>query len=779
MTKIAQMSTLRAIIIIIILSYSLNIFAQDDSTFMDIANAYNIVKIENKNEIQVVSASRTIKKIEDLPVTIYVITREEILYNGYTTLVDVLKQLPGVRISQPGSGELGEIFSMRGYNGNIYTKIMVNGLPVKPSVTIGMPIEAQLPIRQAERIEIIFGPSSAVYGADAAAGVINIITKKAERGVFSQADISLGHNGYSYVNFNAGGKAGKNEKILKYSFFGSKSSIDNMNIFKDSAVYKPTTHFEKLGISFTLPDGNTYKPTQLTEEILQANGLNSSMFLPSNYEGSITMPEIRNIPSESQIVGLELKYKNFTFSVENMSRKTHSSIGRSSFFYKYNNPENYIGDKINRVCFNYEKKIEKFTSSTNLFFLNYAQDNYSNFGVTFVEYADKLYQYSFSNDAFLEQMLTFSHKNIEIVSGVSMQLSAGLPYTDYSVEPFDTDSYIPYTTANNNTYEKDIFGFNPLIFQNYAAFLQIYYVYNRLSIMGGARIDYNTMYNKSSINPRGAILYKINNKTSFRFSYGKAFKAPSPNIMYNSLSYKVGQNLDSTYYALIPNKNLKPELFQAYEIGIRRKLFKNIFVDITAYQNDTYHQIINTYVDAESLGYQNAANPASDPARTYINSDVAEIQLYGADLYITINNIISSIKLNANMGFSFSRANQILPDTLSFQEFKHIPISTGKIKLSMQPSKRFYFNALAYWSSKTQLEFDITNMEDMMEIEGFFDLDIYTGFKFNKNITAFVKIINLFDTEYSGINATGHDIDLNYNPQLGRNIRFGMTFDIN
>lgn len=212
MTKIGQMSTLRAIIIIIILSYSLNIFAQDDSTFMYIANAANIIKIENKNEIQVVSASRTIKKIEDLPVTIYVITREEILYNGYTTLVDVLKQLPGVRISQPGSGELGEIFSMRGYNGNIYTKIMVNGLPVKPSVTIGMPIEAQLPIRQAERIEIIFGPSSAVYGADAAAGVINIITKKAERGVFSQADISLGYNGYSYVNFNAGGKAGKNEK---------------------------------------------------------------------------------------------------------------------------------------------------------------------------------------------------------------------------------------------------------------------------------------------------------------------------------------------------------------------------------------------------------------------------------------------------------------------------------------------------------------------------------------------------------------------------------------
>ena len=98
--------------------------------------------------------------------------------------------------------------------------ILIIGLPVKPSTVIGMPISSQLPVRQAERIEVIYGPAAAVYGADAVSGVINIITREADKGTFVMGDISLGQSGYRSGNFMVGGKAGKNRNILQYSFYG-------------------------------------------------------------------------------------------------------------------------------------------------------------------------------------------------------------------------------------------------------------------------------------------------------------------------------------------------------------------------------------------------------------------------------------------------------------------------------------------------------------------------------------------------------------------------------
>ena len=98
--------------------------------------------------------------------------------------------------------------------------ILINGLPIKPSAVIGMPILAQLPIRQAERIEIIYGPAAAVYGADAVSGVINIITREAEKGTFVLGDVSLGQQEFQNTDFIIGGKTGKNKNIMQYSFYG-------------------------------------------------------------------------------------------------------------------------------------------------------------------------------------------------------------------------------------------------------------------------------------------------------------------------------------------------------------------------------------------------------------------------------------------------------------------------------------------------------------------------------------------------------------------------------
>ena len=153
-------------------------------------------------DFKLISASRSQKVVGELPLTTYIITKEEIHENGYITLVDALKTVPGIRVSQPGSAIEGETFMMRGLIGNQNTKILINDVPIKPAFLLGMPIGAQLPIRQAERIEIIFGPAAALYGTDASAGVINIILRESERPVFVSADLSFGIEGYKGINLS-------------------------------------------------------------------------------------------------------------------------------------------------------------------------------------------------------------------------------------------------------------------------------------------------------------------------------------------------------------------------------------------------------------------------------------------------------------------------------------------------------------------------------------------------------------------------------------------------
>ncbi|MCD4794018.1 MAG: TonB-dependent receptor [Bacteroidales bacterium] len=771
------------ILIILILLSGFSIFAQPDTSFfkVDILGADDLSEPVSDDEIEIISASRSSKKLKDLPVTIEVITREDILLNGYITLADVLKSLPGIKVSQPGSGELGEMFLMRGMLGNKYTKILIDNIPVKPSVVSGMPIESQLPIRQAERIEIVYGPASAVFGADATVGVINIITKSAESGIFSEADIILGENGYSYINFHAGGKAGRNRNILKYNFYGSKVNFERMNIFNDTSVYHPLDYLEQKGL-YWLNGGDTVRPTQLTTALISSLGLDQSDLFKYNYEGTLSKPAFSNISTESHIVGLDLRYRGFGISYQNMARKTHSSIGKTPFLYKYNNPQNYFGDIINRVTLSFIKDIDRFNTTTNLSFMNYSMDNNSSYGVTFIPEHDKVYQYSASNDIFGEEVITYFGKYFEITGGISFQLSVDLPYTNYLLEPFEKEQYNKIIEKPGDFEDYKSFGLNPYSFFNISEFIQTYFEFNKFIVMGGIRHDYNSLYEASSFNPRAAVLYKLDSKTTVRASYGRAFKAPAGNVVYNSLAYPIG--VDSIFYAVVPNTDLKPEFFRAYEFGIRRKLIKDkVFVNLAFYYNKTDNIITTAYVNPKELNLPNAVNDTVEPARTYINSEGAESKLFGLDGSLVIINPVNKYKLKVELIGTITKGREILPDGDVIEFFRTMPSYIGKGKVSLSPSRRTYLIVQTTWMSRVQKIFK-TNygsfiFGDYSESNGFFTIDLTGGFRFHKNLNIFFKINNLLDKTHSGIDGTGYDVDLRYNPQLGRNIRFGMTFLLN
>lgn len=119
--------------------------------------------------------------LSQVPAVASVITAEQIRAMGATHLDDILESVPGLHISPSQVKPLDPIYSVRGIHSQVNNQVLtlLDGLPVVQQLTGGPLFVYRMPVANIARIEVIRGPGSAVYGADAFAGVVNIITKKA------------------------------------------------------------------------------------------------------------------------------------------------------------------------------------------------------------------------------------------------------------------------------------------------------------------------------------------------------------------------------------------------------------------------------------------------------------------------------------------------------------------------------------------------------------------------------------------------------------------------
>ncbi len=126
----------------------------------------------------VVTASKKAQRVSDAPSAVTVITEEEIRASGATTLMDVLRYAPGVDVSESNRSRAD--VSVRGFNTQFISKllVMVDGRSIYSEFVGGVYWNTiPLLLSRIKRIEIVRGPGSALYGANAFNGVINIITK--------------------------------------------------------------------------------------------------------------------------------------------------------------------------------------------------------------------------------------------------------------------------------------------------------------------------------------------------------------------------------------------------------------------------------------------------------------------------------------------------------------------------------------------------------------------------------------------------------------------------
>lgn len=182
-----------------------------------------------------VTAARAPQTIERLLADVTVIDADEIARSGAQSLADLLARQPGVEITQNGGPASTSGIFLRGANRG-QTLLLVDGLRVASS-TVGAPSPEAIPLSQIERVEILRGPASSLYGADAIGGVIQVFTRAPEDRFTGHA--SAGYGTYRTRTLSAGFSGGIG--ALRFSVQAGGRRSDGFNATDDPAsfIYNP------------------------------------------------------------------------------------------------------------------------------------------------------------------------------------------------------------------------------------------------------------------------------------------------------------------------------------------------------------------------------------------------------------------------------------------------------------------------------------------------------------------------------------------------------------
>jgi iron complex outermembrane receptor protein len=192
------------------------------------------LSIEKLMDIPIYSASKEEETIFDAPLASYVVTREQMMNAGCTSIMEALRLVPGVIVRQQTNGNYD--IHIRGLDNvppnsnlvfltNSTTLVMIDERPVYNYLHGGTFWETlPISIHDVERIEVVEGPAAAIYGPNAVSGVINIITRNvAHQGKYASARAQYG----SYNSFVSGAAIGyKAKDKLSAIVTGNYSSRD-------------------------------------------------------------------------------------------------------------------------------------------------------------------------------------------------------------------------------------------------------------------------------------------------------------------------------------------------------------------------------------------------------------------------------------------------------------------------------------------------------------------------------------------------------------------------
>lgn len=201
----------------------------------------------------IISANRFETPIDQVGSSVTVITRDALQRGGKEQLIDALEGQPGVELTRNGGpGSLSQVQLRGAASGN--TLVLIDGVEVNDPSGIDNTFDfASLLTSDVERIEILRGPQSAVYGADAVGGVVNIITRKGEGPPRFSAEASAGSFDTQTAAAGVSGGTGPLSYALNFSKFRSDgiSRADEVDGNTENDAVQTRNATARLGLQAT------------------------------------------------------------------------------------------------------------------------------------------------------------------------------------------------------------------------------------------------------------------------------------------------------------------------------------------------------------------------------------------------------------------------------------------------------------------------------------------------------------------------------------------------
>jgi len=546
------------------------------------------------------TASGVSESIMDAPAAMVVISKEDIKRRGYTSIDDIMSDLPGFDVITTHGTE-NIVAYQRGYRTPFTqrTLLLINGKVDNNMWVHSAIFSKQYPMQSIERIEVLYGPAGAVYGPNAFLGVINIITKdprhlKDGEDYFSSQFVAGSYESYG-VDLTSGGNLGGLSYVVSAKFYESESpdieDYSEWGYFKESYLSDIDIWGEAIANSDFNNDGIT-----------------------DTFNGN-TLGEYGNPKSDVGIIA-EAGYGKWKAGI--IYWETDEAYGPYYAFDKAQPNVSWLHDST-QYYIEHGGKIENIGINTELL---YRENNVYGYWVESSGGWVSLSNWNAFNTAWrFRQQYTFQVSD-------NLQLSGGIKYESkdltkaYTICGYWGGSVCPAEGGYSNgssirvgddrvtvslpaqITRDELVPHSMINTTDKGAYLQGIYNIGKWRFNGGLRWDNNSIYG-TVVNPRGAAIYHHSADTTFKLIYGEAFQEPSPKDLYGGWSGRAA------------NPNLQPETMSNLEfIAIHQT--KNFLHDASLYYTQFEDVIVNgpsgnigerTVTGFEYRGQVNINNP--------------------------------------------------------------------------------------------------------------------------------------------------------------------------
>jgi len=410
----------------------------------------------------VVTGTKTFKRQTQSPVIVNVIDEKTLTGVQACNLSEGLKFQPGLRVETDCQTCNYTQLRMNGLGGS-YSQILINGRPIFSPLT-GLYGMEQLPTNMIERIEVVRGGGSALYGSSAIGGTVNVITKIPQKSGYDF--------GYTHQNINGGA----NDHIIS----------GNATLLTPAKNAGVSVFINNRNRSFYDHNGDNF--SELPE--LKNSSFGANLFL---------------IPTENQKLELSLSSLNeYRYGGEMVDKEAHLAQQSEERTHKV-----FMGSLDYQINFNDD-------NSSFIFYLagqHTGRDHYTGiFPDEDFDIGNHLVAppYGISKNTTLQGGTQFNHRLQNFLNGSNV-LTIGTEYL--------TDDVLDAIESYN--YEVD------QLTKNFGTFLQSdWEVTPTLNLLAGVRADHHNLVDKFIVSPRLSLLYKLKNATQFRLTWGTGFRAP-------------------------------------------------------------------------------------------------------------------------------------------------------------------------------------------------------------------------------------------------------------